>query len=373
VKLALTGGGTGGHVYPAIALAEAFGREADFAPLDVLFVGTRGRLEARIVPKAGYPIAFVHAAPLERKLSLDLLPTIVANVAGICEALALLHRARPDVLIATGGYVAFPVVAALRLVRALRRSRARIALLEPNAAAGLTNRLLAPLVDEIWYATAPAGRPLAPREFVVGMPVRDSMYRAVEAAGARVALGLEPGKTTLVVMGGSQGARTINDAAVGFAEGGLPAGWQMLVVAGEREFERCKERLRDRPEVRVVGYLDDPRVAYAAADLVIGRAGASTLGELAATATPAVLVPYPFATDDHQSLNARAYAAGGAARVVPDAELDARRLRDECEAALAPSAFAALRAAARLLAQRDPRATVVARVKLWLAANKAAP
>jgi len=135
----------------------------------------------------------------------------------------------------------------------------------------------------------------------------------------------------------------------------------------------CKERAQDRPGVRVVGYLDDPRVAYAAADLVVARAGASTLGELAATATPALLVPYPFATDDHQALNARAYAAGGAARVVPDAELDARRLRAECEAALAPDARAALRAAARLLAQSDPRAAVVARVKRWLAANTAAP
>lgn len=373
MKLALTGGGTGGHVYPAIALAEAFAREADFAPLDVLFVGTRDRLEARIVPKAGYPIAFVHAAPLTRKLSLELVPMVVANLAGICEALAVLHRARPDVLIATGGYVAFPVVAALRLVRALRRSQARIALLEPNAAAGLTNRLLAPLVDEIWYATAPPDRPLEPREIVVGMPVRDSMRRPEEPERARVALGLDPVKTTLVVLGGSQGARTINDAALAFAADGLPEGWQMLVVAGEREFARCKERAQDRPGVRVVGYLDDPRVAYAAADLVVARAGASTLGELAATATPALLVPYPFATDDHQALNARAYAAGGAARVVPDAELDARRLRAECEAALAPDARAALRAAARLLAQSDPRAAVVARVKRWLAANTAAP
>jgi UDP-N-acetylglucosamine--N-acetylmuramyl-(pentapeptide) pyrophosphoryl-undecaprenol N-acetylglucosamine transferase len=373
VRLALTGGGTGGHVYPALAIAEAFANEPAFAPLDVLFVGTQDRLEAQIVPKAGYRIAFVHAAPLVRKLSLQLFPIFVANFAGLCEALGIMHRARPDVLIATGGYVAFPVVAALRLVRWLRRSPARIAVLEPNAAAGLTNRLLAPLVDEIWYGIAPPARGLGPREFMVGTPVRASMRRAMMPVDARVALGLDAGKRTVVVMGGSQGARSINDAAIGLVEAGLPQGWQLLVVAGDREFARCKERLRDRAAVRVVGYLEDPRAAYAAADLVVARAGASTLAELAATGTPAVLVPYPFATGDHQMHNARAYAAGGAARIVPSGEFDAARLRAECEAALAPAANAALRSAARLLAGRDAAATIVARVKPWIVSNTAHP
>ncbi|MBD5653740.1 MAG: glycosyltransferase [Candidatus Eremiobacteraeota bacterium] len=373
MKLALTGGGTGGHIYPAIAIAEAFRKEAEFAPLEVLFVGTQDRLEAQIVPKAGLPIAFVHAAPLDRSLSLKLFPTAVANFSGMCEALVILHRARPDLLIATGGYVAFPVVAALWLVRALGRSRARIALLEANAKTGLTNRLLSPLVDEFWYATAPPGRALGPRDFVVGTPVRESMRRSMPAEDARLALGLSAAKRTVVVLGGSQGARRINDAAIGLVESGLPEEWQILVVAGEREVARCKERLRGRERVRVVGYLDDPRVAYAAADIVVARAGASTLGELAATATPALLVPYPFATDDHQTMNARAYAAGGAARIVLDGELDGPRLRDECEAALAPEANARLRAAAQLLAGRDPLATIVARVKAWHASNSANP
>ena len=159
----------------------------------------------------------------------------------------------------------------------------------------------------------------------------------------------------------------------GLALAGLPDRWQMLVVAGDREAARCRDAVRDRARVRVVGYLDDPRAAYAAADIVVARAGASTLGELAATATPALLVPYPFATADHQTRNALAYAAGGAARIVADAELDAQRLRAECASALEPGANAALRAAARALAERDPRATIVARVKRWIAANEGRP
>jgi len=193
VKLVLAGGGTGGHIYPGLAIAEAFRDDAAFAPLDVLFVGTRDRLEAQIVPKAGVPIAFVHAAPLARKPSFSLARTIVANAAGFVESLAILHRAKPDVLIATGGYVALPVVAALRFVRLLGRTKAKIALLEPNAVAGITNRLLAPLVDEVWYAATPA-RALGTRERVVGTPVRSSMRRAMDPAAARVALGSVSGE-----------------------------------------------------------------------------------------------------------------------------------------------------------------------------------
>ena len=373
MRLVLTGGGTGGHIYPAIAIAEAFAADASFKPLDVLFVGTHSGLEAQIVPKAMLPIAYVRAAPLVRKVSTALARTVFTNGAGVLQALGILHRARPDVLIATGGYVAFPVVAALRLVRLVGRSRAKIALLEPNAATGLTNRLLAPLVDEIWYAMAPAGRALGAREFVVGTPVRATMRRHVDAAMARKALGIERKLTTIVVMGGSQGAHSLNEAAAGLIELGVPVGWQFVIVAGAREYEALASRLAGRERVRVLSYLDDPRAAYAAADLVVARAGASTLGELAATATPALLVPYPHATDDHQTHNARAFAASGAARVVEDASLDARRLRDELQQSLEPPALHSLRAAARLIALSDPRAAILARVKRWASTNGTYP
>ena len=286
--------------------------------------------------------------------------------------LAILHRAKPDVLIATGGYVALPVVAALRFVRLLGRTKAKIALLEPNAVAGITNRLLAPLVDEVWYATAPT-RALRSRELVVGTPVRSSMRRAMDPAAARVALGLAPEKTTIVAIGGSLGAASINDAVATLAEAGVPAGWQFAVIAGARDYDAVRARLAGRADVVVLPYLDDPRSAFAAADLVLARAGASTLAELAATGTPALLVPYPHATADHQRYNAEAYARSGAARVVADRELDAERLRRELVSMLAEEPYARLRAAARALADTDPRAVITARVKRLLSSNSAPP
>ncbi len=372
MKVVLTGGGTGGHVYPALAIAEALRDDPAFAPCDVLFIGTRDRLEAQIVPRAGVAIAFVRAAPLARARPFAILRMLAVNAAGFVQALAILHRARPDLAIATGGYVAFPVVAALRFVRALGRSRARIAVLEPNATAGLANRLLAPLADEIWFSIAP-DRPLGPRERLVGTPVRSALRRPMAAAAARLALGLDPAKTTVVALGGSQGAASINAAVATLAaEGGEPDR-QYAIVAGARDYDALRARLRGVPGVALFAYLDDPRAAYAAADLIVARAGASTLGELAATGTPAILVPYPHATDDHQTANARAYARAGAARVVADVDLDAALLRRELDAALAPPALAALRAAARVRAGVDPRATIVARVKSLLAANTRIP
>ncbi len=363
----MTGGGTGGHIYPALAIADACAREPAFAPCEVLYVGTRTGLEATIVPRAGMPIAYVHAAPLRRDLR-GAIASVVENLRGIDQSLRILHRARPDVLVATGGYVAFPVVAALRLVRFLGRSQAKIALLEPNAVAGMTNRLLAPLVDETWYAQVPPGS-LGARDAVVGMPVRVTMREPLDARTARLALGLDPEKRTVVVMGGSQGARSINEAVAALVEDGLEPDRQILVLAGARDVAKLERRIGTCAGVRILGYLDDPRGAYAAADIVVARAGASTLGELAATATPAILVPYPYATADHQLHNARAFARGGRATIVYDAELDAIHLRAALDAALEPEAQARMRDAACAAAQSDPVREIVARVKRLLDAK----
>ena len=371
MRLVLTGGGTGGHVYPAIAIAQAFADEPTFAPLDVTFVGTRDGLESSIVPKTSLPIAFVHAAPLTRSLSPALVRTVVDNLRGFFEALAVLHRAKPDVLIATGGYVAFPVVAALRAVRLLGRSHARIALLEPNAVAGLTNRILAPLVDEVWYAIAPAHG--ATDAFVTGTPVRASMRTSVAQADARARLGLPVDATIVVAMGGSQGARSINEAIAGFVEAGMPPNYHVLVIAGARDLAALSQRLAGRADATVLGYLDDPRDAYAAADIVVARSGASTLGELTATKTPALLIPYPFATADHQRYNAEAFAAGGAAVVLADADLDEKRLREELALALASPRLQALQNSAETAAARAPHEAIVARVKSWAATKTKAP
>ncbi|MGA7569770.1 MAG: UDP-N-acetylglucosamine--N-acetylmuramyl-(pentapeptide) pyrophosphoryl-undecaprenol N-acetylglucosamine transferase, partial [Candidatus Aquilonibacter sp.] len=281
LNVVFTGGGTGGHLYPAIAIAQALGERAN-----VTFIGAADRLEATIVPNAGYPLITVKSAPAKRAY---------ANLPGVFEAMSALRRLRPDIVIATGGYVSLPVVLAARILRQFKRIHATIALLEPNARPGLTNRLLAPLVDEVWGAF-PGGDPRFAGKYVqTGIPVRASLRTLPSRDAAIERLGLSSKRNTLLAMGGSQGARSINDALTSLLKSdGLPDGWQLIHVTGEKEYDRVRSAL-GREDGALRAYLNDVGDAYAAADLVLARAGASTLGELAATGRPAILVPYPHA------------------------------------------------------------------------------
>jgi UDP-N-acetylglucosamine--N-acetylmuramyl-(pentapeptide) pyrophosphoryl-undecaprenol N-acetylglucosamine transferase len=321
------------------------------------------------------PLDFIPSAPLARRLSFGTLRTLGRNVAGVAAALRALRAYRPTLVIATGGYVCFPVVVAARLLRALRLLDCRIALLEINASPGLTNRLLGPLVDEVWISYAASARFFRRKARITGAPVRASLTNRLAPAAARAALGLDPGRTTVVVMGGSQGARSINDAVVQWVTGqALPSGWQVLHVSGERDFaavERRMSGLASGNVVRLLPYLADPAAAYFAADLVVARAGASTLAELAATGTPAVLVPFPFAAEDHQTANAAAFAAGGAAVVVRDAELNPGSLGATLQACLEPGTLARMRAAAALVSTAGAAAKIVERITALAAARVA--
>ena len=343
--------------------------ERSATPPDLLFVGTRGGIESTVVPRAGLPLAHVVSRPLVRRLSLGTARTLAANALGIAQSLRIVARFGPDCVVATGGYVAFPVVLAARILRTIGLSRARIALLEPNATPGLANRLLAPLVDEMWVDS---GSGAGGKTVATGTPVRGSIARFLAPAAARQALGLAPDRTTVVVMGGSQGARRINEAvAQAAAFRAFPDDWQVLLVTGEREagWQRAQT---DRPTggVTVVPYLDDPAAAYAAADIVVARAGASTIAELAATGTPAILVPYPFATGDHQAHNAERARALGVARIVRDEDLTGARLAAELRAALEGDELESLRNAARRLASIDARTLVCERIAVLAARVK---
>src|SRR6185437_5252011 len=198
---------------------------------------------------------------------------------------------------ATGGYVCFPLVLAARVLRLTRATAAPIVLFEPNATPGLTNRVLAPMVDEIWGAADAAPR-WAAKYLRTGIPVRASLRSLPPRAAAAAQFGLDPLRPILLAMGGSQGARTINAAVRALAaRGGLPRGWQVLLVTGGGDGDSGAH-----DGVAAVPYLDDVAAGYAAADAVLARAGASTLAELATAGKPAILVPYPFAADDHQTI-----------------------------------------------------------------------
>ncbi|MEA2665808.1 MAG: UDP-N-acetylglucosamine--N-acetylmuramyl-(pentapeptide) pyrophosphoryl-undecaprenol [Candidatus Eremiobacteraeota bacterium] len=363
LRIAFTGGGTGGHIYPALAIDGAL-RARHPGAYDARFFGNRGGLEASLVTTM--PLSFVPSAALQRRLSLGTLRTAFANAAGVFVALRGLARFRPAMVVATGGYVCFPVVVAARVLRLLRVARPRIALLEINAVPGLTNRLLAPLVDEVWATYAASAASFGAKTVVTGTPTRASLRSLAPAEVARERLGLDPARTTVVVMGGSQGARSINQAVVELVtERTLPPDWQVLHVSGERDHASMDEQQRRAMpgnRVRLVPYLPDPADAYAAADVVVARAGASTLAELAVTATPAVLVPYPFAAEQHQARNAALFAAGGAAVVMTDDALDGERLLETLRTVLEPARNAAMRTAARSLVPPDAAGTIAERI-----------
>jgi UDP-N-acetylglucosamine--N-acetylmuramyl-(pentapeptide) pyrophosphoryl-undecaprenol N-acetylglucosamine transferase len=220
VTVVFAGGGTGGHLYPAIAIADALrSRRAKVA-----FIGTADRLEATIVPKAGYDLHAIASRSLPRTPSLALLGTIASNLKGTFQSLRLLATQRPDLVIATGGYVCFPVALAARIRRLVRLSAAPVVLLEPNAAPGVTNRLLTPIVDEVWGPAGEAGRRFRAKYQATGVPIRSTLRALPRREDAIARLGLDPSRRTLVAMGGSQGARSINDALVRLINGGgLPA------------------------------------------------------------------------------------------------------------------------------------------------------
>ncbi len=348
MRVLFAAGGTGGHLYPAFAIARRLRDRGD----DVAFVGTRERLESRLVPAEGYPLFTISAHPLARRASLDVLRTLARNAAGVVQSLRLLARIRPDMLVATGGYVCVPVVLAARIRRALLRARVPIALLEPNAVPGVASRFLSKRIDEIWDAKS------------TGVPVRSSLLHLPRRDEASGRLGLDPAKKTLLVFGGSQGAQAINDAVAALVEsGGVPEGWQLLHVSGERDYERVRNASAGRWKVRP--YLDDPADAYAASDLALARAGASTLAELEALGLPAILVPYPHHADAHQRANAQAVATRGAAVIVDDAAVSQRLgsiLKEVCD----PQRLAAMGASARG-ARRDAAAEIVARIDALVA------
>ena len=311
--------------------------------------------------------AAVDARPLARDSVAGRVAALAANARGLFQALGIVRRFRPDVVVGTGGYVTVPVIAAAAILRALGRLPAtKIALLEPNAEPGRANRSLARFADEVWGAYD-SGKQFFGRKMVVtGVPVRPEILKLPDRAAARRALGLDVGATTVLVFGGSQGARSLNAAASAMvARRRLPATWQTLHVCGPRDYEWMATERRTEPNdnrYALMPYIDDMASAYAAADLAVCRAGASTLAELAAAGLPAILVPYPFAADDHQRKNADAFVRAGGAGLIGDAALDADSLYWALVEALAPETLTRRATAARTLARPDALKTIVDRI-----------
>jgi len=318
-------------VYPAIAVADAITARRPEAR--VVFAGTEDRLEARAVPAAGYALHPITAQGVQRRLSTKNLMVPVRMLQGLLQSWRLVGAIEPDVAVGTGGYVAGPVLLAAWL------RGCPLLIQEQNAYAGVTNRILARLAERIHLAFPEATDWVpAERAVVSGNPTRRSL-REVDPGEARSALQLPADGCVVLVMGGSLGSAALNEAVETHLEALLDEEdvhvvWQ----TGTRYHEALDERVDDHPRLRLVEYIDRMDRAYAAADLVVCRAGALTCSELLVTGTPAVLVPSPNVVADHQTKNARSMERGGAARLLPESELmngfvDAvRNLLDDPEA-----------------------------------------
>ncbi len=308
---------------PALAVADALRARG----AEVAFIGVRGSGASAAVLRAGYPEHPIRLRGLRRSASPRNLWAIALAAAAVPRAAGVLARRRADVVIGGGGYVAGPVALAAWL------TRRPLLLMEADSHLGMANRLAAPLARRVTLAFPLAGRS-GRRYLVTGRPVGRAVTAATRTAGRR-AFGIDPGATVILVVGGSQGARTLNLAAIE-AFGDQPP-VEVIHVAGPRQLDDARRLLdaRDPGErYRLVGWLDNLPEAIAAADLVISRSGGSVF-ELAAIGRPSILVPYPHATADHQAKNARWLAEAGAAVVLPDAECTGERLRSVVGALLA--------------------------------------
>jgi UDP-N-acetylglucosamine--N-acetylmuramyl-(pentapeptide) pyrophosphoryl-undecaprenol N-acetylglucosamine transferase len=365
----VAGGGTAGHVFPAIAVARELTRQAgDVRPV---FVGVADRLEARLVPEAGFELHVVDAVSVPRRLSPALLRVPGVLRAGIGRCLALAEQERAVAAVSFGGYVSFP------LDRAAARLGLPLVIHEQNSVPGLTNRVAARWADRIAVSFPGSAHRFRRQErcSVTGNPVREDVLavdRDATKEAARGRFGLAPDRPTLLVFGGSQGARSLNRAITGAQTRWAGLDLQVLHAAGRGGFDEATadwERARHAgsgPQVALVPFIDDMPAAYAAADLVVCRAGATSIAELTALGIPAVLVPYPHATADHQLHNARAVERAGGAVVIDDADLDAEAL----VAAVAPllgdaDRYAAMARASRAFGRPDAAANV-ARLVLGL-------
>jgi UDP-N-acetylglucosamine--N-acetylmuramyl-(pentapeptide) pyrophosphoryl-undecaprenol N-acetylglucosamine transferase len=315
VRIMLAGGGTGGHLYPAVAIADAI-RSID-KDAAVLFIGTKGKIEERVVPERGYDLALIWISGVRRSFSLATALVPLKIITSLMQSFMHIRRFKPDVVIGTGGYVSGPPVYVASLLGT------PTVLQEQNSFPGVTTRLLAGRVKQVHVMFERTKKFLKRQDNILmsGNPVRTTIG-SVTRTEAAVRLGLDPAKQTLLVTGGSQGAASMNAAVLDVMPALAEAGVQVLWLTGARDSEHINAAMKALPAAPagvILPYLERMEDAFAVADLVVSRAGASTLAELACAGVPSILVPLPTAAGDHQTENARAMVEAEAAVLCTDA------------------------------------------------------
>lgn len=323
-RILFAGGGTGGHLYPGIAIAEEIRKR--FPSAELLFVGNAKNIEARIVPAKGFSFLPIWVAGFRRSLSLDTLLSLVKLIVAVVQSFLVIRRVKPQVVVGTGGYVCGPPLYVASLVGIPTLIQ------EQNSYPGVTTRILALWVSEVHLSFDRARRFIKRTDgvFVSGNPTREAIGSVERRIGAE-RLQVDDGRFTVLVVGGSRGARSINNAMLGMVDSLAALGIQLVWASGGDDYERCRTALEGRAgtgasSLHLLPYIEEMEFAYAVADLVVCRAGATTIAEITRAGLPSVLIPYPFAAADHQTENAKALEESGAAMVVRDSETAAMLL-----------------------------------------------
>lgn len=355
IRVIFAGGGTGGHLFPALAIAEEVRSVEPEA--EILFVGTKNRIEADVVPKHGFRFATISISGFRRKLRPSTILYPFKVMGALMQARNILNNVRPHVVVGTGGYVSGPVLFMASL------SGIPTLIQEQNSFPGATTRLLGKMVTEV-HLTYEESRKYFSRTdnlVVTGNPTRRALEH-VSLPDAAAYFGFSGEATTILVVGGSLGAHSLNLAFAAHAPELLGLGYRIIWQTGSADMEMIRSKITDRAgALWIQPFIDRMDYAYAVADLVVCRAGATTLAELAVAGKPSILVPYPYATAGHQMANARTVQAHGAAEVIEDSRLDeqlVRVIRDVMEG----GRLASMAAASKQLARPEAARTIARRV-----------
>jgi UDP-N-acetylglucosamine--N-acetylmuramyl-(pentapeptide) pyrophosphoryl-undecaprenol N-acetylglucosamine transferase len=344
MKIIISGGGTGGHIYPAIAIADALKRRDPL--IDILFVGAQGKMEMEKVPAAGYPIRGLWISGFQRRLSLQNLLFPLKVIHSLLTCRSIIRSFRPDVVIGVGGYASGP------LVKVAAGMGIPTALQEQNSYPGVTNKLLAKKAKKIFVAY-PDMEKFFPAEKIVitGNPMRGQLVKEISKDEAYKMFGLDPERKTILASGGSLGARTINETIRESYDlirdrNDIQVLWQIGKLYAEKYPETPVAKLE---QVKAFIFIDRMDMAYAVADVVIARAGAITISELCLVGKPAILIPSPNVAEDHQTHNARSLESREAAILVPDAEAVKRAMPEALRLLAQPEESAKLEHNIRML------------------------
>ncbi len=321
MKVIISGGGTGGHIFPAVSIANAL-KERDNS-VEILFVGAEGKMEMEKVPAAGYEIVGLPVAGFQRRLTYKNITFFFKLAASMLKARKVVKDFKPNVVVGVGGYASGPVL------RVASNKNIPCVIQEQNSFPGVTNRILSKKVSKICVAYPEMERFFPSNKIVLtGNPIRQNLLKKVDRVDAAKYFGLDPEKKVVFVTGGSLGARTINEGVLEGYQKMLDQDIQLIWQTGKIYFDQIKTQVQENNHIKILAFVDKMEAAFSLADVVISRAGASSISEMAMLKKAAIFVPSPNVSEDHQTKNAMALVKEGAAVMVKDAEVK-QKLVDE--------------------------------------------